>query len=144
MEQEGDGVKLILHYYMENENLHEMNADIHNKCGASVIDVINHLKDVFDDDCELDFSTSEEGGVKDIYKIVFKNKGGHDLFIMLVSALIGHFIGVAPSIDESEKQLNRAETIEKIKSGKFTKEEEAFVLTGDPEYIEKRNLIYLF
>uniref|UniRef100_UPI00402514D6 hypothetical protein n=1 Tax=Phocaeicola vulgatus TaxID=821 RepID=UPI00402514D6 len=138
-----------LHYVLDKEGLHDMDAEVHNKCGACVIDVLNHLSDVLDEDCQLDFSATQEGGVRDIYKLIIKgvnNKGSiaHDVFIGLVSALISHFIGVAPSIDETQKQLNRVELIEKLKQGDYSDEDLSFVLNGDPKYISNRNEFYRY
>ena len=142
MNEDNVVLTIDLHYLMDKEDRHEMDASIHNKCGASIINVINHLGDVLDEDFQLDFSTSENGGVKDIYKLILRGRGSHEIFIALISALIGHFISVAPSVDETQKQLNRAEVIEKIKEGEYTEDEAAFVITGDTKYIENRNQFY--
>lgn len=140
----GDDVVLTidLHYVMDKVGLHDMDAGIHNKCGACIIDVINHLGDVLGEDYQLDFSATQEGGVRDIYKLILKSRVGHEIFIGLISALITHFIGVAPSVDESQKQLNRIELLERLKNGQYTDEELEFVLSGDSRYIESRNNFY--
>ncbi|WP_278372263.1 hypothetical protein [Segatella bryantii] len=136
-----------LHYVLDKEGLHDMDAEVHNKCGACVIDVLNHLSDVLDEDCQLDFSATQEGGVRDIYKLIIKglnNEGSiaHDIFIGLVSAFISHFIGVAPSLDDSQKQLNRVEVLEKLKQGDYSDDEVSYVLNGDPKYVSNRNEFY--
>lgn len=137
-----------LHYFMDQPDWHEMDAVIHNRCGANVINVIKNLADVMGVEIQLDYVVSLEGGVKDKLKLVIKKTASkvngipHDIFIVLISALLGHFISPAPSVDESQQQLNRAEVIEKIKNGQYTDEEIAFIITGDKKYIANRNSFY--
>lgn len=42
-----------LHYVLDKEGLHDMDAEVHNKRGACVIDVLNHFSDVLDEECQL-------------------------------------------------------------------------------------------
>lgn len=79
-------LSIDLYYVLDKEGLHGMDAEVHNKCGAWVIDVLNHLSDVLDVDCQLNFAATQEGGVRDIYKLIIKglnNEGSiaHDIFI---------------------------------------------------------------
>lgn len=131
-----------LHYFMDDDQRHEMDASIHNKCEASMIQVLNHLGDLFDEDIQIDVSALEEGGLIDKFKIVFKSETFKNLFMLLAGALINHFICVSPSLDESERQLNRAELLKKIKEGDFTKEDILFLIKGDPEILTNRNKYY--
>jgi hypothetical protein len=36
-------LSIDLYYVLDKEGLHDMDAEVHNKCGACVIDVLNHL-----------------------------------------------------------------------------------------------------
>lgn len=132
-------LSIDLHYFMDKEDLHQMNATVHNKCEANLIQILNHLGDIFDEDIQIDVSTLGEGGVIDKLKISLRSSSLRDMFLVLFGALINHFIGVAPSLDETQKQLNRAEIIKKIKEGDFSSDEIKFVIQNDPEILTQRN-----
>lgn len=142
MEDSTITIGIDLHYFMDDDQRHEMDASIHNKCEASMIQVLNHLGDLFGEDIQIDVSALEEGGLIDKFKIVFKSETFKNLFMLLAGALINHFICVSPSLDESEKQLNRAELLKKIKEGDFTDEDIIFLVKGDPEILTNRNKYY--
>ena len=135
MEESTITIGIDLHYFMDDDQRHEMDASIHNKCEASMIEALNHLGDLFGEDIQIDVSALEEGGLIDKFKIVFKSETFKNLFMLLAGALINHFICVSPSLDESEKQLNRAELLKKIKEGDFTDEDILFLVKGDPEIL---------
>lgn len=97
-------LSIDLHYFMDNKDLHQMDATVHNECEANLIQVLNHLGDVFDEDIQIDVSALGEGGVIDKLKIKFKSSTAKEMFLVLFGALISHFIGIAPSLDESQKQ----------------------------------------
>ena len=142
MEDSTITIGIDLHYFMDDDQRHEMDASIHNKCEASMIQVLNHLGDLFGEDIQIDVSALEEGGLIDKFKIVFKSETFKNLFMLLAGALINHFICVSPALDESEKQLNRAELLKKIKEGDFTDEDILFLVKGDPEILINRNKYY--
>lgn len=132
-------LSIDLHYFMDNKDLHQMDATVHNECEANLIQVLNHLGDVFDEDIQIDVSALGEGGVIDKLKIKFKSSTAKEMFLVLFGALISHFIGIAPSLDESQKQLYRAEIIKKIKEGNYSDAEIKFVIQGDPEILTRKN-----
>ena len=72
MEESTITLGIDLHYFMDDEQRHEMDASIHNKCEASMIQVLNHLGDLFGEDIQIDVSALGEGGLIDKFKIVFK------------------------------------------------------------------------
>lgn len=135
-------IKIDLHYFMKNKDLHDMDAGINHKCGQSLVNVINNIGDILDEDIQIDISAIEEGGFKDIYKVIVKDIKSEAAFIALLSCLLAHFIGIAPSIDDSQKMLNRVEVINRIKEGNYSESDINFVITGDPKYIKNRNSFY--
>ena len=135
-------ITIDLHYFMKDKNLHDMDASVNHKCGQSLVNVINNLGDVFDEDVQVDIAAIGKGGFKDIYKVIVRNIKSESAFVALLTCLLTHFIGVAPSSDETQKQLNRVEIISKIKEGEFSENEINFIITGDPKYIKNRNSFY--
>ena len=142
MEESTITIGIDLHYFMDDDQRHEMDASIHNKCEASMIEALNHLGDLFGEDIQIDVSALEEGGLIDKFKIVFKSETFKNLFMLLAGALINHFICVSPALDESEKLLNQAELLKKINEGDFTDEDILFLVKGDPEILINRNKYY--
>jgi len=132
-------LNIDLHYFMNDEDCHEMDATVHNKCEANLLHVLNHLGEIFDEDIQIDVSALQEGGIIDKLCIKFNSPAAKKMFLILYGALISHFIGISPSLDESQKQLNRAEIIKKIKGGDFTDDEVMFVIQGDPEILNRKN-----
>ena len=63
MEESTITIGIDLHYFMDDDKRHEMDASIHNKCEASMIQVLNHLGDLFGEDIQIDVSALEEGGL---------------------------------------------------------------------------------
>ena len=56
MEESTITLGIDLHYFMDDEQRHEMDASIHNKCEASMIQVLNHLGELFGEDIQIDVS----------------------------------------------------------------------------------------
>ena len=119
MEDSSLTLSIDLHYFMDDKECHEMDATVHNKCEANLLQVLNHLGEVFDENIQIDISALEEGGVIDKLKIKFESSAVKEMFFILYGALISHFIGIAPSLDETQKQQNRAETSIKRDPKKF-------------------------
>ena len=109
-----------------------INPDLESYLPDNIESRINNQKigDLFGEDIQIDVSALGEGGLIDKFKIVFKSEAFKDLFMLLSGALINHFICVSPSLDESEKQLNRSELLTKIKEGDFTEEDIANAKKG--------------
>ena len=49
MEDSTITIGIDLHYFMDDDQRHEMDASIHNKCEASMIQVLTHIAAVFDE-----------------------------------------------------------------------------------------------
>lgn len=142
MENDSQSLTLELHYHLDEEGCHEMNAQIHNKCEANVIEAINHLADIFDEDISLDVSALSEGGIIDKLKITIKSSTTQAIFLTLAGALINHFVSPSTSLDETQKLLNRADVIQKIKDGNYSDEEIEFVITGDAKFLTAKSKYY--
>lgn len=142
MENDTQTLTIELHYHIDKEGCHEMNAQIHNKCEGCIIDTINHFADIFDEDISLDVSALSEGGVIDKLKVTINNSVTKAIFLTLVGAIIEHFISPSTSLDETQRLLNRAEVIKKIKDGNYSYEEIKFVITGDAKLITAKSKYY--
>ena len=79
-----DSITFHLHYYLTDNNLHSMNAKVHNECAKQFIQAIILLNKYIDEPIELEVFAIEEGGVKDFYKVIIKNP----LILIIITALI--------------------------------------------------------
>ena len=79
-----DSITLQLHYFLNEKNLHSMNARVHNECAKQFIQAIALLNKYLDEPIELEVFANNEGGVKDLYKIIVKNP----LLLIIITALI--------------------------------------------------------
>lgn len=123
------------HYIFEEENLHEMDARIHNECEKQLIQAIGSLKK-YCGDLEVKVSAKEKGSIVDIMQIVLTNGAFQNAF----SLLLGVFINRWFSSNKDQKNnlqldnsIKKAELIEKIKSGDFTPEEADMIVGADSE-----------
>ena len=142
MEDSTQTLTIKLHYNLDKEGSHLMDANIHNKCEANIIEAINHLADIFDEDISLDVSALNEGGLIDTLKITLKNSTVNSVILILVGALINHFISPSTSLDETQKLLNRAEVIQKIKEGNYTEADIKYIISGDAKLLSSKSKYY--
>lgn len=132
-----DSITLHLHYFLNNKNLHSMNAKVHNECAKQFIQAIILLNKYLDEPIELEVFAKEEGGVKDLYKVIIKNP----LILIVLTALITSAINqfftsnfpVAINItDETKNKLeNLLKIKEAIKTGLLTKEDFDYIVEND-------------
>lgn len=142
MEDCSQTLTIELHYHLDKENFHEMDANIHNRCEAYIIESINHLADLFDEDISLDVSALEEGGIIDKLKITINNPTAKSVMLIMTGALINHFISPSIILDDTQKMLNRAEIVQKIKDGNYNDAEIKFVISGDIKIITAKSKYY--
>lgn len=140
--EEAQALTIELHYHLDKEGFHEMDAQIHNRCEAHILDAINHLADIFDENISLDVSALDKGGLIEKLKITLRNATTKSVFLIMVGALVKHFISPSTSLDDSQKLLNRAEIIQKIKEGHFTDSEIEYVISGDANFVSKKSKYY--
>lgn len=142
MEDSPQTLTIDLHYHLDEEGYHQMDANIHNKCEANFIEAINHLTDLFDEDISLDVSALGEGGIIDKLKITLNSPTAKSAILILVGALINHFISPSVSLDDTQRMFNRAEVIKKIKEGNYTDAEIKFVISGDAKLLSAKSKYY--
>ena len=67
-------MKLYAHYYLQDEdenNIHSMNAFIHQKCSYNILEIIRIFIDVLDQNIDIEAEALEEGGLEEIFKFCF-------------------------------------------------------------------------
>ena len=134
-----DSITLQLHYFLNDKDLHSMNARVHNECAKQFIQAIALLNKYLDEPIELEVFAKNEGGVKDLYKIIVKNP----LLLIIITALITSAVNqfftsnFSPAINHTEETKNRLENLlkikEAIKSGTLSSEEFDYIAENDKD-----------
>lgn len=136
---DSNSITLQLHYFLNDKDLHSMNARVHNECAKQFIQAIALLNKYLDEPIELEVFAKNEGGVKDLYKIIVKNP----LLLIVITALITSAVNqfftsnFSPAINHTEETKNRLENLlkikEAIKSGTLSSEEFDYIAENDKD-----------
>ncbi|MDR0987936.1 MAG: hypothetical protein LBM06_00540 [Prevotellaceae bacterium] len=131
-----------LHYFLEKENLHVMNANVHNESERYLLSAIKNLQKYIGDEIIVKTFPKKEGGVIDLYSIVIENIAPHldALFMALLVAWVNRQF--RPAIHKTEEQKNRLDILEKLRKGEYTEEELDYIIQGDPELSKLRSKYY--
>ena len=128
--------KFELHYYLNDES-HQINAFLRNKCEAELLAIISEISAILDIEAELVATAAKEGGFREFWDVV-KGNANAITVVLLVAQLM---LTVAPMLHESEKEalekeLNRLQIEEsKLNIQKLRKEVKA--AAPSPETIER-------
>ena len=113
--------ELILHYQFD-ENLHEIDANMHNQAEQNILLIINEISKSLDLDVEIDLILNVAGGWRDILK--FKPKTDVDkiifttLYAPTILLLFSHFLTSNSKLDDVQISYyqNQAEAAKSQKS----------------------------
>ena len=109
-----------IHYYLNQEDLHQMDAKILNDCERQVLDAFDFVK-AYTGDFKIEVTPKKEGGLIESFIIVAIIIGKSDTFKNLINALIQKFF--SSSQTKLANSNARIELYEKVKNGTLTKEE---------------------
>lgn len=79
--------KFEIHYYLDDGS-HSMNAFIKNKCEAEFLEIVKEISKVFDISLTLEAQALEEGGIREIWKVVGNNASQITLVLIIVQILL--------------------------------------------------------
>lgn len=95
---------LQLHYYLQDD-AHEMNAFIRNKCEAELLAAFQYFAEQLGVEVTIESSAYEEGGLKELLKFAFKPEHGYTNLMAALTLLIGSFIQVWSAPPKPNKEL---------------------------------------
>lgn len=113
--------ELILHYQFD-ENLHEIDANMHNQAEQNILSIINEISKSLDIDVEIDLILNVAGGWRDILKFKLKTDVDKIIFTALyapiILLLISHFLTSNSKLDDAQISYyqNQAEAAKSQKS----------------------------
>lgn len=128
--------KFELHYYLNDES-HQINAFLRNKCEAELLAIISEISAILDIEAELVATAAKEGGFREFWDVVKGNANAITVVLLVVQLMLT----VAPMLHESEKEalekeLNRLQ-IEESKLNIKKLREEVKAAAPSPETIER-------
>ena len=109
-----------IHYYLNQEDLHQMDAKILNECERQLLDAFDFVK-AYTGYFKIEVTPKKEGGLIESFIIVAIIIGKSDTFKNLINALIQKFF--SSSQTNLANSNARIELYEKVKNGTLTKEE---------------------
>ena len=109
-----------IHYYLNQEDLHQMDAKILNECERQLLDAFDFIK-TYTGDFKIEVTPKKEGGLIESFVIVAIIIGKSDTFKNLINALIQKFFSSTQT--KLANSNARIELYEKVKNGTLTKEE---------------------
>jgi len=128
-------ISLQLHYYLDDKNLHSINAKVHNDCEKQFIQAINLLNKYLDKPIELEVLAKKEGGVLDVFLAIINDPV---CLILITSAVNQFFISnFRPAISVTDETKNKLDNVLKIKevinAGVLTDDEFDYIVENDKD-----------
>lgn len=124
---EENAFEFQIHYYLNKEDLHQMDARVLNECEKQLLDAFDIIK-AFIGEYNVEIGTKKEGGLIEILVVPAITIIGYETVKNLFNALIQKFFSSTQTKLTNTK--DRIEILEKIKNGNLTKEE-AEILVDD-------------
>ena len=124
---ESKELELHLHYILQQEGIHQMDAKVHNECEKQILLALDVLKS-YTGDFRVEVKVPNEGGVIDEFVILLDPSLTGIAKIMLTAFLTYYFTKKG---NKRDNMLKGIEIIEKIKEKKLTKEEALSIVADD-------------
>lgn len=113
-------LNIDLHYYLQEEGVHQMNAKVHNECEYFFLQSLDVLKQ-YVGDFDVDVKVPKEGGVISEFVLSLLDSKAFTFAEGVFTAFISVF--TSQKNNQREGILKDIEIIEKIKANSYTKEE---------------------
>lgn len=126
-------LNIELHYYLQEEGVHQMNAQVHNECERYFLQSLEVLKQ-YVGDFIVDVKVPQEGGVISEFVLYLLDTKAFTFAEGVFVAFISTF--ASKKVNQREVTLKDIEIIEKLKAGNFSKEE-ALALIGRNKTLKK-------
>ena len=122
-----------LHYYLQEEGVHQMNAQVHNECEHYFLQSLEVLKQ-YVGDFYVEVKVPQEGGVISEFVLSLLDTKAFTFAEGVFVAFISTF--ASKKVNQREVILKDIEIIDKFKAGNYSKEE-AMALVGRNKSLKK-------
>ncbi|MFY2507646.1 hypothetical protein ACN3E9_04995 [Vibrio pectenicida] len=93
------GTKFQFHYYF-NDDSHSMDAIVRNQCETEILSILYEIANILDTPLKIESEVHQEGGLRDIWKLVNANAG-------ILSVIVGVASIAIPLLPKSDSELER-------------------------------------
>lgn len=126
---------LDIHFFLNDEQRHQMDALVLNKCQLQLYTALKHIAELSGEDIAIEACALQPGGVIDKLQILFRKDTllGMTLGLLIQGTVNNFFNKEVNTLNNTEK---RVEILEKIKNENLT-EEEAMILVESDETLQK-------
>lgn len=94
---------LIIHYFLKDSTLHQLNARLVNTNQANIISIIEMISQELGIEIDIDVLAAKEGGLKDILNIKITKR---DIFVGTGSAVVAILVNVISNFLTQDTELN--------------------------------------
>ncbi len=127
------------HYYFNDPNLHEIDAATLLRAEKAFVDYVQHFARQTGIKIDLTIAPKEKGGLQDWFFAVVNSPAFETSGTVLISIVVSKFISPTPKLPKEERELKRAEIIDKIKSGRYTEIDIDTIIDGDRKMKKYKN-----
>lgn len=137
-------IDVNLHYFLADQDLHYVDAKLHNTAERVLLASIKEIGDIVGCDIETRVGVKNTGGLQDYYEIIcdiVQNNGWiKDLIYLAVGSFVGRFF--RPRDTKMDEISKRIDIVSKLKKGDFTKTEIDTLISGDKKLNILKSLYY--
>lgn len=124
---ENKELEIKLHYILREEDVHQMDAKVHNECERQFLLALEVLK-AYIGDYRVEVRVPQNGGLIDEF-VVLANSDIADLAQIIITAFLTYYF--TKKQNKRDDILKALEIIEKIKKQNLTKEEALIIVSND-------------
>lgn len=118
-------LQLVIHYYLDRENVNVMDAYTLNKCEAQLLEAIKHISGLAHTGVKVEACALEPGSVVSKLKIL----GNSVIGTLLMTKMVDYIFN--PDKTFLENTQARMEIVEKMKTSNLSEEEAETLVAGD-------------
>ena len=134
-------IDLHFHYYLKEENVHSMNAEIFNTCERQLIQVLKNQNKYFDENIKIEVFAKKPGGIIDILRVISENPIIQGVIIGAVTAFFTSKLVSKKDISENTKNKieNFKSITELVEQEKLDEETFIQIAHKDKDLLKLRN-----
>jgi hypothetical protein len=112
------------HYFLDNENVHSMNAEVFNTCERQLIQAIKNQRKYFDENIKIEVFAKKTGSIIDTLRVISENPLIHDIIICALTAFFtAKFVSKKDISEGTKNKIENFKSItELIEQGKLNEE----------------------
>jgi len=117
-------IDLHFHYFLDNENVHSMDAEVFNTCERQLIQVIKDQHKYFDEKVKIEIFAKKTGSIIDTLRVISENPIIQNVIICALTAFFtAKFVSKKDISEDTKNKIENFKSItELIEQGKLNEE----------------------